>query len=339
MIKATIAGIEGYLPTQRRTNQDLVACNPTWSADEILKKTGIAERRVAGSDECVSDLAVRAAEGLFARGIGNPAEIDALLLCTQSPDHFLPTTACMVQARLGLTTNCACFDFNLGCSGFVYGLWMARGMIQSGQAKNVLLITSEVYTKHLSVHDFSVATVFGDGAAATLVSASEEAEAGELGAATLGTDGRGAKHLIVPAGGMRLARETEEPPEPNADTGFVRSRNDLYMNGPEVFRFVLVNVPRAIRELLAKEELTLDDIDLVFFHQASAMVLDHLSKMLALPESKVPRNLELNGNTVSATIPLLIRECEKNGTLTKGKLCLLVGFGVGFSWAASLVRW
>ena len=199
-MQAAIAAIEYYLPERTISTQDLATEFPEWSAEKIDAKTGICERHIAAAGECASDMAVAAARKLFDSGACRPGEIDYLLLCTQSPDYFLPTTACLVQNRLGIPTASGAMDFNLGCSGYVYGLGLAQGLIASGQASRILLLTAETYSKFLNARDRSVRTIFGDAAAATLVSAVDEPTP-RIGPFVYGTDGSGGPNLIVPTGG------------------------------------------------------------------------------------------------------------------------------------------
>src|SRR5262245_31853654 len=202
MKKASIRAIASYLPERTLTNEQVAADVPDRPADKILEEPGIACRRVASEEECASDLGVRAAERLFQSGACRPEDVDYLLFCTQSPDYFLPTTACLVQDRLGLGTGCGALGINQGCSGFVYGLALGKSLIESGVADGVLLITAETYSKFLNARDRSVRTIFGDAAAATFLAATE-ADADLVGPFVFGTDGRGAENLIVAAGGLR----------------------------------------------------------------------------------------------------------------------------------------
>ena len=197
---AAIGPISIYLPQRIETNEELSADNPRWDMDLIASKTGIYQRHVAAEGECSSDLGVKAAQKLLSDFSIDPKSIDFLLFCTQTPDYPLPTTACLIQDRLGLPTSAGALDFNLGCSGFVYGLSIADGLIQSGAAKRILLITAETYSKFIDRHDRSLRTIFGDGAAATLIEASDERA---FSGFQFGTDGSGADTLLVAQGGHR----------------------------------------------------------------------------------------------------------------------------------------
>jgi 3-oxoacyl-[acyl-carrier-protein] synthase-3 len=336
-MKAAIRAIEYYLPTTVLTNAELASDFPEWAADRIEEKLGVAERHIAAPDQCSSDLGIAAARHLFDQSVCLPADIDFLLLCTQSPDYFLPTTACILQDSLGIPKTAGALDFNLGCSGFIYGLGLAKGLIESGQARNVLLITAETYSKFMHPRDKSVRALFGDAAAAVLIhgiAADEPA----IGPFVYGTDGSGAQNLIVPVGGLRQRVSTQQPLTEDENGNF-RSPDDLYMNGPEIFTFTLSAVPRAFKDLLAKAHLTSGDIDLFAFHQANQYMLEHLCRKLKIPEDKFYVAMRYCGNTVSATIPIVLKHAALDGRLKAGHRVMLVGFGVGYSWGACLIRW
>jgi 3-oxoacyl-[acyl-carrier-protein] synthase-3 len=337
-MKAAIRAIEYYLPEKAVTTEQLSAEFPEWSVQKIDEKTGIQARHIAGEDECSSDLAVAAAQKLFASGVCAPRDIDYVLLCTQSPDYFLPTTACLIQDRLGIPTSAGALDFNLGCSGFVYGLGLAQGLIESGQATNVLLLTAETYSKFIHPRDRSVRTIFGDAAAATLVSA-VEADGPLIGPFVFGTDGRGANNLIVPTGGLRRARTAETAREITDDSGSVRTQDHLFMDGAEIFNFTLKAVPQSVCQLLERSRKTLEEIDLFVFHQANRYMLEHLRRKIKVPQDKFCVAMSHCGNTVSSTIPIALKHAQLEGRLKPGDLTMLVGFGVGYSWAAGLARW
>ena len=335
-MNARILAIEFHLPEQVLTSAGLAAEFPGWTVDKIKSKTGIEERRIAGADEFASDLAVQAAEKIFAAGTARDS-IEALLYCTQSPDYFLPTTACLLQNRLGLRTDIAALDFNLGCSGYIYGLGLARGLIESGQAQRVLLLTADTYSKFIHPGDRSVRTLFGDAAAATVIEASESA-GGLNGPFVYGTDGRGAENLIVPAGGLRTPRR-EDAAVVTDEAGNQRSANHLYMNGPEIFNFTLRIVPATVEAIFTRSGLTTEDIDLFVFHQANQYMLEHLRKRLGVPAEKFVVSMQKCGNTVSSTIPIALRMALESGRLRPGMKVMLLGFGVGYSWGGTIVEW
>jgi 3-oxoacyl-[acyl-carrier-protein] synthase III len=335
---ASVAAIEYFLPRTVISTSDLAEEFPEWSVEKIDAKTGIDQRHIAAPDECSSDLAVIAAQKLFDSGACTPESVDYILLCTQSPDYFLPTTACLLQDRLGIPTSAGALDFNLGCSGFIYGLGLAEGLISTGQSSNVLLITAETYSKFIHPRDKSVRTIFGDAAAATLVTGAESA-APLLGPFIYGTDGRGAGNLMVPTGGMRRPRSAESAAEIEGESGNIRSGDNLLMNGAEIFTFTLSVVPQCIDRLLAASGLKKDDVDLFIFHQANQYMLEHLRKRIDIPEEKFFVKMSHCGNTVSSTIPIALKHASCEGRLKPGSIVMLVGFGVGYSWGATLLRW
>lgn len=336
-MKAFIKAIEYVLPPQVLTNEDLGALFPDWPAQKIKDKTGINERHIAADEECVSDLAVSAARKLFETSVILPDEVDFLLLCTQSPDYFLPTTACILQDRISLPKDCGALDFNLGCSGFIYGLGLAKGLIETGQAKNVLFITAETYSKHINPGDKSVRTLFGDAAAATLISSCDSVD-DLIGPFKYGTDGGGAANLIVPTGGMRKPRLVNAPVHED-DSGNRRTENDLYMNGSEIFTFTLKTIPSLIHRLLQAANLDREQIDMWVFHQANQFMLEHLRKKLGIAEDRFAIAFSECGNTVSSTIPIALQNLKSLGRLHPGQIIALVGFGVGYSWGGTLIRW
>jgi 3-oxoacyl-[acyl-carrier-protein] synthase-3 len=326
-----ILNIEYYLPKTIITNDYLEKEFPDWSSDKIEKKVGIRERHIVKEDETALDLALEAAEKVLRNY--NRDKIDFLLFCTQSPEYYLPSGACILQDRLGLKTNIGALDYNLGCSGFVYGLAMAKSLINSNIAKNILLITSETYTKYIHPKDKGNKTIFGDAAAAVIIEKSEKEQLGEF---VLGTDGSGYKNLIVPNGGLRNRYDINSQ-EIDDDSGSIRTDNNLYMNGPEIFNFTIKAVPKVVAETLTKNNITLDDLDYVIFHQANKYMNEYLRKKINIPKEKFYLNLLHTGNTVSATIPIAIKDCLDNNIIKKGDKVLLVGFGVGYSWGGTIV--
>ncbi|MCA9323228.1 MAG: ketoacyl-ACP synthase III [Planctomycetes bacterium] len=319
-----VAAVASYLPSGRLDNDELARRFPEWSAEDILRKTGIATRAIAGPDECASDLGLAAAEVLFDRGDLRRDEVDALIFCSQSPDYLLPTTACLLQARLGLSDRVMALDLPLGCSGFVHALSLAQGLLATGQAHCILVVTADTYTRLLDPADRSVMPIFGDAGAATLVrgGASTAGPSG-LGPFVFGSDGGGASSLIVEGGG---ARHPDRPPQ-------------LYMDGPRVFEFCLKRVPEIVQRLLERSEIDLEQVDLWVFHQANRFMLERLRKKIGIAEDRFVYRLKEVGNTVSATIPLALESALVDGRLQPGMRVGIVGFGVGLSWGAGLLRW
>jgi 3-oxoacyl-[acyl-carrier-protein] synthase III len=327
-VRACISAIEYYLPEHVLTNEDLARDFPQWSPEKIFAKTGIMRRHVAGPSETSVDMAVKAAEKLFARGAVAPGQVDFLLLCTQTPDFFLPTSACIVQDRLGVPVKAGSFDINQGCAGFIYGLAAAKGLVESGSAARVLLLTADTYTRLVRKGDWNVRSLFSDGAAATLVSAlpADGAARPFIGPFCFGTDGSGADRLIVRTGGFRA------PASASAEAPFVE------MNGPAIFAFGLERVPQAVRELLDKDGISQSAVDLFVFHQASSVMLESLRRSLTIPAERFFVNIADHGNTVSSTIPIALRDAHAQGRIRPRDTVLLSGYGVGLSWGATLVR-
>jgi 3-oxoacyl-[acyl-carrier-protein] synthase-3 len=337
-MRAVVRRIAYHLPERVVSNAELAAEFPAWSVEKIEAKTGIRDRHVAAPGETSVDLAVAAARRLLDEAVVARDAVDFVLFCTQTPDHFLPTSACLIQDRLGLRTSAGALDFNLGCSGFVYGLGLAKGLVETGQARSVLLLTADTYTKLIHRGDKSVRTLFGDAGAATLIG-TDDACGDAIGPFVYGTDGAGAPNLVVPAGGMREACSDATAIETTDRDGNVRSRNHLYMNGREIFNFTVDVVPALVRAALDRAKVTMDDIDLVVFHQANAYLLEHLRKRIEIPSEKFLVALDGTGNTVSCSIPIALAKAADAGRLKAGSRIMLVGFGVGYSWGATFLEW
>jgi 3-oxoacyl-[acyl-carrier-protein] synthase-3 len=332
-LKAYIQAISYYLPSFSLDNSKIHDEFPEWSVDKISSKTGIKSRKIAQENETSLDMAVKAANKLFHEHQIDRNLIDFVILCTQSPDYFLPTSACLIQDLLEIPTSAGAFDINLGCSGYVYGLSIAKGLIASKQAKNILFITSETYSKFIHPNDKSNRTIFGDGAAATLISNSGFAEILNF---DFGTDGKGAKNLIVANGGMRNLKTDSRPTID--DSGKVSSDNHLFMNGAEIFAFTLNAVPHLVERVLQKNLLTQEDIDLFVMHQANKFMLESLRKKIKIDVTRFFYYLENCGNTVSSTIPIALYHADKEKQLFPNSYILLAGFGVGYSWAGTVLK-
>lgn len=331
MNKAYIKAINYFLPEKILTNDQIAVKFPEWSAEKIAKKVGITERHLSAENETAADMAYLAAEKLFEENPGVRGQIDFLLLCSQSVDYKLPSSSCILQDRLKLKTTCGAFDFNLGCSGYEYGLAVAKGFIVSGIAKNVLLLTAETYTKYIHPEDKGNMTIFGDAATASLISTDGFAEIGEF---VLGTDGSGAENLIVKTKGARIPHETGNKIE--YENGGIQWDDNLFMDGKAIFDFTSDAVPTMADELLKKESLVMDDIDLWIFHQANKYMINYLRKLMCIDKDKFYVFMDKVGNTVSSTIPIALVEAKKEDKL-HGNV-LLAGFGVGLSWGATVLK-
>ena len=327
-MKTYIQAISYFTPQGVQTNADIIKDFPDWSEKKISVKIGIDKRYVAAKDQTAGDLAFEAAEQLFREHQIDKSSIDAVMLCTQSPDYFLPTTACVLQDRLGLPTHILAFDYNLGCSGYVNGLAIAKGLIAGGMANNVLLLTAETYHKYIHPKDRGNRSLFSDAAAATLVSTQGFAEIQEV---VFGTDGSGYKNLIVESGAHRLPEKQgiELDPENN----ILQSPDYLFMDGSKIFNFTLEAVPVLVKQVLEKNNLQQEEVDLFVLHQANKHMLTFIREAIGIPEEKFYMCLANFGNTVSSTIPIALYHALQDGSLKSNQNILLAGFGVGYSWA------
>ena len=333
MNMAYIKAISYYLPEREVTNEELIREFPEWSVEKVADKVGVYSRHLAGENETAGDMAEKAALALFKEYGISPSEIDFVMLCTQSPDYFLPSTACVLQHKLGISTSAGAFDYNLGCSGCIYGMAIAKGLIASGTAKNILLLTAETYNKYLHPDDKSNRSIFGDGAAACLISTDGFAEIGEF---ALGTDGAGAGNLILKTGAARLKQATGLQDEDSE--GHIRRDDYLYMNGGAIFNFTLDAVPNMIKELLARSGLSKDEIDFFVFHQANKFMLNTIRKLCIIPKEKYYVNLDNVGNTVSSTILIGLKDSIDRGLIHDGMKVMICGFGVGLSWGGTILK-
>lgn len=330
-MEAFVKAISYYLPEKVVTNEQLVEKFPEWSVEKIAKKVGINERHIAAEDETAGDMAFKAAEKLISENGIDKSTIDFVLLCTQSPDYFLPSTSCIIQSKLGLSTKCGAFDFNLGCSGYEYGLAVAKGLIIGGIAKNILLLTAETYNKHIHPKDKGNLTIFGDGASASLISTDGFAKIGEF---VLGSDGSGYDRLIHKTGAMRHYQALNDLHYD--ENGNPLSSDHLFMDGKAIFDFTSDIVPPMIEDTLAKHQLKMDDVDLYVFHQANKYMINYLRKLMGINKDKFYVFMENVGNTVSSTIPIALCEAQKEGRL-HGNV-VLAGFGVGLSFGATVLK-
>lgn len=327
MPHAELGPIAVHLPEFVETNEMLAEQYPRWDLDLIAEKTGIQQRHIAAPEQTASDLAVLAAEKLISEQQIDRNEIDFVLLCTQTPDYPLPTTSCLIQDRLQLATRCGALDFNLGCSGYVYGLALADGLIQSGAARKILLLTAETYSKYIDPEDRSLRTIFGDGATATLLTSAEERS---LWGFQFGSDGSGGDMLLVADGGGRPEEDAIKPRHRK------RWKSRLYMDGPSLINFTVEAIPHLVQEILDKNNLEDQDISHYLFHQATWKMLDQLRHRMNVDEQRLPIELADIGNTVSCTIPILIDRMRSRGSWRAESTNMLVGFGVGLSWAGCL---
>jgi len=331
-----ITALDYYLPANIVTNSDLKKENPDWDLDGIEKRSGVLERHIACQDETALDLAVAACHNLFDQGSDHFQDIDAIIFCTQSPDHIMPPNSYLLQKRLNLSEDIIAFDFNLACSGYIYSLSIAHSLIYSQMATKILLINADTYSKYINSKDRSTRVLFGDGAAATIVEKNDRE--GMIDVA-FSSDGGSYECFYIPAGGCRLPQSPSTTKEEKDSKGNIRTQNDIYMDGLSVWAAINSKVPRQIKSILKKNSISIVDIDHFFFHQASKLTLESLIKVLGIDKNKVMINIADKGNTVSASIPIAMKDALREDILKRGDLLLLSGFGVGMSYAVMLIKY
>jgi 3-oxoacyl-[acyl-carrier-protein] synthase-3 len=331
-----IKHIEYYLPEKNISNDDLQKAHPTWNVLKVGEKSGVFNRHIAGDEETALDLAVKAVEKLFISSSMKRNDIDGIIFCTQSPDYIMPSNSFLIHSKFDFATNVWAIDYNLACSGFVYGLAIARGMIETGMGKNLLLITADTYSKYINKGDRSTSVLFGDGAAATIVSKDDAEGIVDI---ELASSGNEYESFYIPAGGCRIPKNDKTSALNTDHSGNFRSQEDIHMNGFAVWKFISRTVPVQIRSLLTRNKMEINDFDLCVFHQASKLTLDSLAKALKIDNEKIYMNLDKVGNTVSASIPIALKFAEEEGRLRKGNKILISGFGVGLSWGSLILKY
>lgn len=331
----SIRGVASAVPSNIHSNQDI-----NGSMEEIAKiasTVGIEQRHTATNSICTSDLCYAAANKLLSELNWDRDSVDALIFLSQTPDYTLPATSCILQNRLGLATSCAAFDMSLGCSGYVYGLMTAFGLISGEGIKRVLLLVGDTISKVISPEDVPANILFGDAGTATAIEFDKSAKPSYF---TLGTDGSGANSLIIEAGGFRkpssdLTKISKNHPKDQV----MRSEEDLFMDGTAVFSFTLSTIPKAIEELLSLANLPKENVDSWLFHQANKFMLDYFGQKVGIDADKVPMNIGKYGNTSPPSLPLLITtEGGETGFANENKTVAMLGFGVGFSWGGALLE-
>jgi 3-oxoacyl-[acyl-carrier-protein] synthase III len=325
--RARLAALGGYAPERVVTNEEIAGRVDT-SDEWIVSRTGIRERRYAAPEQAASDLALIAAERILEAAGVEGAELDMVIVPTATPDHLFPSTAALVADRLG-ARNAAAYDLSAACSGFVYGLAQATGVIESGICHRVLVVGAEVLSRITDHDDRATCILFADGAGGALVTRGEPETTTGFLAFDLGADGSGGDQLVIPAGGSRMP--VTSAPDP-AD-GCIK------MDGPEVFRFATRVLVESAERLLTALEMSIDEIDLVIAHQANSRIIDHAAGRLGIPEERLFNNLERYGNTSAASIPLALAEARDAGRLRPGDMLLLVGFGGGLTWGSTICRY
>lgn len=334
-MNAIITHIEYYLPEKIVSNNDLRNEFPQWDVDKIQTKSGVASRHIAEKDETALDLSIKACEKLFLKFDKN--KIDGIIYCTQSPDYIMPSNSFLLQRHFELNEQLFCYDFNHACTGYIYGLMMANSFIKSGLAKNILLVTADTYSKYINPADRSTRVLFGDAAAVTIVEATNQVDKGIIDL-EVATFGNGFDKFIIPAGGARMPQSPETSIPITDILGNVRTKNNIKMDGMAVWSFINSKVPDQIKGLLERNHLTVKDIDQIVFHQASLMTLDSLIKILNLEMDKVFINIHNLGNTVSASIPIALKDAMNSSRIKANDRILLSGFGVGLAYGTIIIN-
>jgi len=324
-VRVSITGLGTHVPARVMTNDDIAKLVET-SDEWIRERTGIRERRIAGDDESVSDLCIPAAnQALEAAGLA-PTDLDLIIVATVTPDMIFPSAAAIVADGIG-ATNAAAYDLSAGCTGFMYAVAQAAGMISAGFAQRVLVIGADTLSKVVDWTDRSTCVLFGDGAGAVML---ERVEKGGFLGFDLGADGSGGMELYVPAGGSRAPASLETVQE---------RRHYVKMNGREVFKFATRVLVSSAEALLESCNLGVDDVDVYVPHQANVRIIDHAARKLGIPEEKVVVNADRYGNTSSASIPLALADAAAEGKLKQGSLVLMTGMGAGLTWGSGLIEW
>lgn len=335
-MRVKIKAIDYYLPEAVVSNEDLQRENPDWDMGLIGKHVGVLKRRIAKEGETALDLAFQACANLFSNNKDAKEQIDGIIFCTQSEDYILPPNSCILHKMLELPEDVLAFDFNLACSGYIYGLMLARGLIFSGAAKNVILVNADTYSKYIGKKDRSTRVLFGDGAAVSWLTSSDSSEG--IIDIRCSTCGKLYDKFIIPAGGCRTPKSKETAIPQTDKSGNVRTAENIYMDGMGILAFVNSRVPQQIRDILKRNRLNIDDIGLFIFHQASRPVLDKMIRLLKIDAERTYQNLPEVGNTVSASIPIALKDALQERRLSKGSKVLLSGFGVGLSWGTAIIE-
>ena len=330
-----LEAISFALPTTQLTNDELRAAYPNWDFDRLEKRAGVFTRHIAAEGETALDFARRACDQLESQGLLRANEIDTIIFCTQTPDYIMPPNSCLLHGKLRLKPGVMVLDINVGCSGYMYGLMVADSLVKSGAARRVLLATGDTITRYIHPGDRAIRCLFSDGSAVSILTHSENGRG--IRDIRCGTAGEHCKRVIIPAGGMRTSRSVETAKEEVDYSGNVRTSEHIKMDGLGVLSFFNSIVPCSVTEMLVRNGLSVADVDLFVFHQASQVALDSLRTVLNIPVQKMVYDLAEIGNLVSASIPVALKRAYDRGQAKPGQLALLCGFGVGLSWGTALI--
>lgn len=336
-MKVRIKDIEYFLPESVITNEDLNKDNENWDMRLVQERAGVISRHIAKADQTALDLAAKACERLFTKKENNKRYIDGIIFCTQSPDYIMPPNSCILHKILDLPDSVFALDVNLACSGYIYGLAIAQGLVCSGISKNILLVNADTYSKYINKDDRSVRVLFGDAAAVSWITKSDSLRG--IVDIHCATAGKYYDKFIIPAGGCRMPKSKKTSMKHVDSSGNKRTLENIYMDGMGILGFVNSKVPRQVTQILRKNRLKVSDVDLFVFHQASKLALDSFVRLLNVDPDKVFRNLSTIGNTVSASIPIALKDAVDKGRLSIGDKVVISGFGAGLSWGTAIINW
>lgn len=331
-----IQDISCYFPEKILTNEQLKDEFPNLKLLELTRLTGVHQRHICSDAQTSVDMAIAAAEKLFRESSIKKQDVDFIIFCSAGGDYITPPSSCIIHNRLGLPEHCGAFDYNQGCTGYIYGLSMADSMISSGNANNILLITSEAITKTIHPNDSSNRAIFGDGATASIIVRNKDKS--NFGKFIFGTDGSKYGHIIIKHGRERFPLPKYAEDDKTDNFGNVRNDANFFMDGSEVFNFSVSKAPELVSQLLGKSGLNFDDIDFFVFHQANQIILETIGRKLKIPNSKLIIDIKTTGNTVSSTIPITLGNALYKGKIKRGNILLIAGFGVGFSWGGTIMN-
>lgn len=335
-MKNTIQEISCFFPEKILTNEQLQVQFPQLKLPELTRLTGVNQRHICGKGQTSVDMGIAAAENLFKNSSIRKENIDLILFCSAGGDYITPASACIIHNKLGLRAECGAFDYNQGCTGFIYGLNIADSIISAGNANNVLLITSEAITKTIHPNDSSNRAIFGDAATATVIVKNQRSN--KCGKFIFGTDGSKYDRIIIKHGRERFPLPIFAEADRIDNFGNVRNDANFFMDGSEVFNFSVNKAPELVNQLLDDSKLQFDDIDYFVFHQANQIILETIGRKLKIPNSKLIVEIKNTGNTVSSTIPIALNNALEKGIIKRGNTILIAGFGVGFSWGGTIIQ-
>ena len=327
-MRLNIKSIDYYLPENILSNEDMKKENPHWDIEKVSEKSGVFNRHIASKDQTAYDLSLKACANLVETNELN--DIDGIIFCTQSPDYIMPSNSFLLHRDLGLDRDVFCFDFNHACAGYIYSLKMSEAFMRANMAKKILLVNADTYSKYIHEKDRSTRVLFGDAAAVTLVEREDDGRG--IIDIDIGSDGNGWNKFWIEAGGMRMPKSEYTSKETSDRGGNIKTKEKISMDGMGVWSFINSVAPKQIKNMLEKNSISIDDIDQIIFHQASKMTLDSVVRSLKLDKDKVFININNLGNTVSASIPIALKDAIDEKKVSRGSLVILSGFGVGLSY-------